>query len=95
MYTINEIKEKAIPIAKEYGVKSLKLFGSYASGKNNENSDIDLICEFMTPTVSLLVLSGLKIDLEEKLGLPVDIIHGPLDKNAIIEIDKEVPRYES
>ena len=27
LYTIEEIKEKAIPIAKKYGVESLSLFG--------------------------------------------------------------------
>ena len=40
---IDEIKNKATPVAKEFGIKSLKLFGSYAKGLNNENSDLDFI----------------------------------------------------
>ena len=95
MYSILDLKNNISEIAKKFQVKKVTLFGSRARGDNKPDSDVDLICEFMTPSVSLLTLSGLKIDLEEKLGVPVDVIHGPLDENAIIEIDKEVPIYES
>ena len=43
VYTIEEIKAKAIPIAKKYGVKKLSLFGSYARGEANSKSDLDFI----------------------------------------------------
>ena len=42
-YTINQIQNIVSPIAKERGVKSVALFGSYATGKANADSDIDLI----------------------------------------------------
>jgi hypothetical protein len=90
-----DLKRNISEVAKKYHLKKVTLFGSRARGDNKPDSDIDLICEFTKPTVSLLTLSGLKIDLEEKLGIPVDVIHGPLEDNAIIEIDKEVPIYES
>ena len=41
IYTIEEIKEKTIPIAKKYGIDSMSLFGSYARGEATENSDVD------------------------------------------------------
>ena len=41
------------------------------------------------------MLSGLKIDLEEKMGLKVDVIHAPLVEGSIIEIDKEILLYEA
>ncbi len=41
MFTFEEIKEKAVPIAKEYGVDELSLFGSYAKNSQNEKSDLD------------------------------------------------------
>lgn len=66
-----------------------------ARDDNKPNSDIDLLYEFVTPTISLITLSGLKIDLEEKLNILVDVIHRPLDENAIIEIDKEVTIYDA
>ena len=43
VYSIEEIKSKAIPIAKKYGVKKLSLFGSYARGEANSKSDLDFI----------------------------------------------------
>lgn len=32
VFTVEEIKNQAIPIAQEYGVTSISLFGSYARG---------------------------------------------------------------
>ena len=95
MNNIVDLKKSILDVAKKYQVKKITLFGSRARGDNRPDSDVDLLCEFVTPTVSLLTLSGLKIDLEDKLGVPVDVIHGPLDSDAIIEIDKEIPLYES
>lgn len=95
MNNILDLKKSISDVAKKYKVKKITLFGSRARGDNRPDSDVDLLCEFVTPTVSLLTLSGLKIDLEDKLGVPVDVIHGPLDSDAIIEIDKEIPLYES
>lgn len=95
MKTLEELKLNIREVVKNYPVTKVTLFGSRARGDNKPNSDVDLLCEFKTPSVSLLVLSGLKIDLEEKIGLPVDIIHAPVVEGSILEIDKEVPMYES
>ena len=35
------IKQAVTPIARSYGVKRIYLFGSYAKGNANENSDVD------------------------------------------------------
>ncbi len=40
--TIEEIKEKMVPILKNYPVNKAILFGSYAKGKATNRSDIDL-----------------------------------------------------
>ena len=95
MYTIDELKENISEVVKDYLVTKVTLFGSRARGDNRPDSDVDLLCEFVTPSVSLLTLSGLKIDLEDKLGLPVDVIHGPINDDVMIKIDKEIPIYES
>ena len=44
-YTIDEIKTKVNPIGAVYGVKSISLFGSYARGNANDDSDVDLYIE--------------------------------------------------
>lgn len=45
VYTIDEIKTKINPIAKQYNVSKVYLFGSYARGEEDENSDIDIALE--------------------------------------------------
>lgn len=42
MYSIDEIKERLEPIFKECLVEKAYLFGSYARGEADENSDIDI-----------------------------------------------------
>ena len=43
VYSVDEIKKIAVPIAKSYGVDSLSLFGSYARGEATSESDIDFL----------------------------------------------------
>lgn len=95
MLSIEKIKKGINTVAVEYPLKKVELFGSYAEGTNKEESDIDLLVEFVAPAVSLLVLNGLKYKLEEILDVEVDIIHGPLKEDAMISIGKVVPVYES
>ena len=92
MLTIKQIEAAAQTVAKEYPIKSILLFGSYARGNNTPESDVDLLVEFTRP-ITLLTLSSLKIRLEELLNNPVDVLHAPLPKNSIIEPDKVVQVY--
>lgn len=77
---------------KKYSITRLVLFGSRADGTNREDSDVDLIVEFSVP-VSLITLSRIKIEMEEALGLDVDVVHGPITNDDMIEINKEVVLY--
>ena len=45
IYSIEEIKQIAIPIVSEYGIARLGIFGSYARGEANEDSDLDFIMD--------------------------------------------------
>lgn len=90
--TINEIREIVKTVVCGYPVKRVVLFGSRATEKNRKDSDVDLIMEFSEP-VSLLQLSKLHIELELALGLDVDLIHGPLRKDDLLEVEKEVELY--
>ena len=45
VYTIDEIKAKIEPIAKQYNLSKVYLFGSYARREEDENSDIDIALE--------------------------------------------------
>lgn len=95
MLTIGKIKEGINTVVNEYPIKKVDLFGSYANGTNHEESDVDLLVEFITASISLLTLNALKYRLEELYDIEVDVIHAPLDDDAMIEIGKVVPIYES
>lgn len=93
--TITDIRNVVLQIAPAYPVISIDLFGSYANGKNNENSDVDLLVYFDERVASLFDLSGLRFEIEEKLNKKVDVVAGPLKDNSYLAIDKKVRIYES
>ena len=93
MLTTEKIRITIESIAEKYGIKKVTLFGSRATKNFRENSDVDLIVEFETISVSLFKLAGLMNELEEKFGVSVDIIHGSLTKDSMLEREKEIEIY--
>lgn len=89
---IETMKKIIYPIAIEYPIKKITLFGSRADNTNRPDSDVDLIIEFTEP-ISLLTLSKIRVHLEEVLGLDVDVVHGPIRETDLIEVNKEVELY--
>lgn len=73
VYTLDEIKAIATPIARRHGVASLYLFGSYARGEATPSSDIDFRIE-KGDVRSLLQLASLQLDLEEGFGKDLDVL---------------------
>jgi len=71
--TIDEIKQKIVPILKEAGVTRSALFGSYARGEENEKSDVDILVDYPNGK-SLFDFVNTKIQLEDALGKKVDLI---------------------
>jgi len=73
VYTIDEIADIIRPVAERYGVASVILFGSYAIGDADRDSDIDLYIE--TGNISdLIELSGFRLDLIDVLHKEVDVV---------------------
>ena len=70
---IEEIKQKMIPIAKEYGVTKLALFGSVAKGETTKESDIDILIEKGDFIRGVIFFKFCRV-LEEALGHRVDVI---------------------
>ena len=93
MLDIQKIKDGVQLAAQEYPIKKAELFGSYANGTNRPDSDVDLLVEFQSDRVSLLTLNQVKYRLEELLGRDVDIVHGPLISDSLLEIDRRIPLY--
>lgn len=75
---IKDILKSEYPLLiSEYGIKRIGLFGSYAKGTQNEDSDIDIIAEFNKPiglkfvefTEYLEKILGKKVDVLTKAGI--------------------------
>ena len=50
-----------------------RVFGSVLSGSDLDGSDLDLLVDIL-PGATLFELGGLQVDLEELLGVPVDLL---------------------
>ena len=94
IYDIETIRAKTVPIAKKYGVRRMSLFGSYARGEADDQSDVDLI--LAKGKIIGLQYIGFIDDLEDELGCHVDVVStGISDKKFLAEIKKdEVLLYE-
>jgi predicted nucleotidyltransferase len=89
MVTISEIRDLVQQAAKRYDIKSVKLFGSYASGCATSESDIDLLVEYLhQPT--LINFLGFQNYLQDKLNLHVDIVEYPIDEKYLLFKDFEI-----
>ena len=73
-----------------FGVESIALFGSYAKGIENSDSDVDFLVEFKNPSYS--VLMDLYLYLEITFKSKIDIVRkGPhLSKRFLNTIQKEM-----
>ena len=93
MLSLEQIADSVQTVASEYPIRKAEVFGSYAENRANANSDVDLLIEFATPRVSLLMISGVRCRLQELLQTDVDVLHAPLPENSMITIDRRIPVY--
>ena len=73
VYTLEEIRAIALPIAQRYDIAGLYLFGSYARGEATPHSDIDFRVDRGNMT-DLLELGGLFSELEDGFGKKLDLL---------------------
>jgi hypothetical protein len=72
----NEIKMKLVSqteLFNSYHISRIGLFGSFAHGTNNEESDIDLLIDFKEP-VDLFAYVNLKDKLSQTMHQKVDLV---------------------
>ena len=94
-YSIPELRSIVGKLASQYGAERVYLFGSYARGDMTASSDIDLRID--KGAIRGLAFAGLLGDLEDALGLKVDLIStAGMDPAILAEVQKdEVLLYES
>jgi predicted nucleotidyltransferase len=77
MVSFNDIKsqrDKITELAEKRGVRNIRVFGSYARGDADENSDLDLLVT-MDEDRSLLDRIGFMHDVEDLLHIKVDVVN--------------------
>lgn len=93
MPTLDMIRQAVHTAAAQYPVKRVELFGSYANGTADENSDVDFLVEFSENPTSLLHICGFRETLSELLDLDVDIVKLPRKHDDGLTIDRMVRMY--
>jgi predicted nucleotidyltransferase len=82
--SVEQIKEKMVPILRNYPVKKAILFGSFAKGEASVTSDIDLYID-TNGKLRGLDFVGLIETLVDTLGIDIDLIDkSHIDKNSLI-----------
>jgi predicted nucleotidyltransferase len=66
-------RDEILRIAERHGARDVRVFGSFATGKATETSDVDLLVTTPGPT-SPWFPAGLVDELEALLGRKVDIV---------------------
>ena len=85
--------EQIKQILSKFEPEFIGIFGSYARGDNNEESDLDILVRF-GKRINLLDLIGLELELTETLGLKIDLVTekalSPLIKESIEQDLKKI-----
>lgn len=63
--------------AVRYQTTNVRLFGSVLQGNDTDSSDLDILVDTL-PHTTLFDLGGLQVELEQMLGVKVDVLT-PLD----------------
>lgn len=73
LHTLQSKKAELLALAAKHGASNVRLFGSVARGKDQPDSDVDLLVD-MQENRSLFDLIGLQQDIEKMLGKKVDVL---------------------
>ena len=84
-YTIEELRNVIAPIARQHGVQSVSLFGSYSRGTAGAGSDVDLKIE-KGQLKSLFQICGFRLAVEDALKLPVDLVTSESSDRSFLDI---------
>jgi predicted nucleotidyltransferase len=66
-------RQQVLDLAAQYRAGNVRLFGSVLRGEVARGSDIDMLVDPL-PGATLFDLGGLQLELQELLGVPVDLL---------------------
>ena len=92
--SVDEISRRVSPIAAKYGVLTVYLFGSYARGEADSDSDVDL-CIDRGRIRGYFQLCEFECAVSEALGRDVDVVTTGASEEFISKIRKDMVKiYE-
>lgn len=102
-YTLREIRDAVSSVVLEYNfaapddarIRSVSLFGSYARGAADDDSDVDLLVSFSSSAVSLFTLARVLEAMEGHLSVSVDLVQEPLPEDALLDVGERVLLYKA
>ena len=81
-------RQEVLAAATRRGASNVRVFGSVARGEDRPDSDLDFLVDFESSR-SLIDLAGLILDLQDILGVPVDVVEasalGPGDEDILTD----------
>ena len=94
IYTLDEIRSIALPIAERYRLKKLALFGSYARGEATEKSDLDFFAD-IPDDFGLFRIAELQNDLEDAFHKKIDLVtSGMLNDSLSAQFSQNIEEDE-
>ena len=69
------LKDRKKDFLKNYSIKKIGLFGSFANNKNTLNSDVDIVYETSTKDLSLSQLFQIEEELEKQFNRSIDLVN--------------------
>lgn len=69
----NRLRKELPRLKAEYGVETLKIFGSFIRGEETPESDLDILVTFQV-TPGLIRFISLENDLSDLLGIKIDLV---------------------
>jgi len=67
------LKKHQKELRERFGIRKIKIFGSYAANKQTSKSDLDIIVEF-EKIPGLIELVGIEEELNSLIGVKVDLL---------------------
>ena len=80
---VNTIRENSSKIVSDFGIRSLRIFGSVSRNEQMEDSDIDVCVE--TQTLNPFLLASLKDYLESIFKCSVDVVRMHKNMNPLLK----------
>ena len=96
VYSVEDIQKLLIPVFSKHNVKKAVLFGSYAKGKADKNSDVDLMLDSGLKGLGFVgLIEDIRVSLNKQVDvfdythiMPESRISSEINKDGIVIYEK-------